>query len=98
MESDITELEQKEDSSTVEAYAWDLETNTKRSMIFEVKHERKAKGKINKFDDPRDIYQLVANQGSRRVRACILAVIPGDVVESAVEECKKFLKMVILNH
>lgn len=92
MEFGITELEQKNGSSTVEAFAWDLETNTKRSMIFEVKHERKAKGRISKLDDPRDIYEMVANQGSRRVRACILAVIPGDVIEAAVEQCKSTLK------
>ena len=41
--------------------------------------------------DPRDIYEMVANQGARRVRACILGVIPGDVVEAAVEECQKTL-------
>ena len=91
MEFGIKVIEQKNSSSTVEAFAWDLETNTKRSMIFEVKHERKAKGKITKLDDPRDIYEMVANQGARRVRACILAVIPGDVIESAVDECKKTL-------
>ena len=34
---------------------------------------------------------MVANHGARRVRACILGVIPGDVTELAVEACKKTL-------
>lgn len=92
MEFGITELEQKNGSSTVEAFAWDLETNTKRSMIFEVKHERGTKQGNKALTDSRDIYEMVANQGARRVRACILAVVPGDVIEGAVDECKKTLK------
>jgi hypothetical protein len=74
------------------AYAWDLETNTRQTKVFQVKHERKANGAIKKLDDPRDIYEMVANQGARRVRACILGVIPGDVVDAAVEKCKDTLK------
>lgn len=83
----IMELENKLGESQVMAYAWDLETNTRRSMVFTVKHERKAKGSIQRLDDPRDIYELVANQGARRVRACILGVIPGDVVDEALDAC-----------
>jgi len=85
----ITELEQKNGESTAMAYAWDLETNVRQTKIFVVKHERKAKGSITKLEDPRDIYELVANNGSRRLRACILGVIPGDVVDAAVEKCKQ---------
>lgn len=87
----IVELENKLGESQVMAYAWDLETNTRRQMVFTVKHERKAKGTIQRLDDPRDIYEMVANQGSRRVRACILGVIPGDVVDAAIDECRKTL-------
>lgn len=88
----VMELEQKDGESQVMAYAWDLETNTRQSKLFTIKHERKARGKLSKLDDPRDIYEMVANQGARRVRACILGVIPGDVVEAAVEKCKDTLK------
>lgn len=87
----VLELENRNGESTMMAYAWDLETNTRRQMTFVVKHERKAKGRIDKLDDPRDIYELVANNGSRRVRACILGVIPGDVVDAAVEKCNQTL-------
>lgn len=88
----IMELDQKNGESTVMAYAWDLETNTRQTKVFQVKHERKAKGRINKLDDPRDIYEMVASQGARRMRACILGVIPGDVVDAAVEKCKETIK------
>lgn len=88
----IKELEQKPGESTALAYAWDLETNVRQEKVFTVKHSRKAKGKIQKLDDPRDIYELVANNGARRVRACILGVIPGDIVEKAVDECKRTME------
>lgn len=88
----IIELEQRNGESQVMSYAWDLETNTRQTKIFAVKHERKAQGMIKKLDDPRDIYELIANQGARRLRACILGIIPGDVVEAAQEACDNTLK------
>ena len=88
----IIELEQRDGESTTMAYAWDLETNTRQTKIFQVKHERKARGGITKLDDPRDIYELVANMGARRMRACILGVIPGDIVDAAIEACELTLK------
>ncbi|MDF2563762.1 MAG: hypothetical protein K0Q53_157 [Massilibacillus sp.] len=88
----IVELEQRNGESTMMAYAWDLETNTRQTKVFAVRHERKAKGKINSLDDPRDIYELVANNGSRRVRACILGIIPGDIVDAAVDQCRSTLR------
>lgn len=87
----VIELEQKNGESQMMAYAWDLETNTRRTMIFAVKHERHTKKGANALADPRDIYELVANNGARRVRACILGVIPGDVVDAALEQCQKTL-------
>jgi hypothetical protein len=84
----IRELEQKNGESTVEAYSWDLETNVKVTKVFTVKHERKARGKITKLIDPRDIYEMVANQGARRLRACILGIIPSDVVQDSVKMCE----------
>lgn len=88
----IRELEQRSGESTVEAFAWDVETNTRQVKVFQVKHERHTKKGINKLSDPRDIYELVANQGARRLRACILGVIPGDVTEAAVKQCETTMK------
>lgn len=88
----VKELEQREGESVAMAYAWDLETNTRQEKTFTVKHSMKAKGKLKKLDDPRDIYEKVANDGARRLRACILGIIPGDIVESAVKQCEETLK------
>ncbi|BAQ11346.1 hypothetical protein OXB_2875 [Bacillus sp. OxB-1] len=87
----IKELEQREGESTVMAYAWDLETNTRQTKVFSVKHSRQAGGQLKKLTDPRDIYEMVANQGARRVRSCILGIIPGDIIEKATEQCQKTL-------
>ncbi|MDO5686452.1 MAG: hypothetical protein Q4G42_03560 [Neisseria sp.] len=83
----IREISQSNGESTVEAYAWDLETNTRQVKVFQVPHTRFSRQGAKKLTDPRDIYELVANNGARRLRACILGVIPGDVVEKAVEQC-----------
>ena len=83
----IQELEQRDGESVAKAFCWDLETNVRQEKVFTVKHLRKAGGSIKKLDDPRDIYELVANNGSRRLRACILGVIPGDIIDKAIQQC-----------
>lgn len=88
MQFGIRELDQRNGESTVEAYAWDVENNTRQVKVFQVPHLRYTKRGSYRLEDPRDIYELVANQGARRLRACILGVIPGDVIESAVRQCE----------
>jgi len=92
MDTGIKELAQRNGESEVMAFAWDLQTNFRQVKVFTVKHERHTKQGKKPLTDPRDIYELVANQGSRRLRACILAVIPGDIVDAAVAECEKTMK------
>lgn len=87
----VIELEQKNGESQIMAYAWDLETNTRQTKIFSVPHVRSTRKGNVPLNDPRDIYEIVASQGARRLRACILGVIPGDVVESAISQCEKTL-------
>src|SRR5690625_4735825 len=88
----IKELEQRPGESVAMAYAWDLETNVREEKIFTVPHSRYTKSKgVTKLTDPRDIYELVANNGARRLRACILGIIPGDITEKAIEECNRTL-------
>lgn len=82
------ELEQKNNESQVMAYAWDLETNTRQSKVFTVPHRRETRNGSKPLTDSRDIYELIANQAARRIRSCILAVIPGDVIEAAVKQCE----------
>jgi hypothetical protein len=88
----IRELAQGGGKSTVEAFAWDVETNTRQTKVFEVPHVRHTKQGAKLLTDPRDIYEMVANQGARRLRACILGVVPGDVVDAAVAQCETTLR------
>lgn len=92
MDYGIEEVEQRDGESTVRAYATDLETNTTSEKTFQVKHIRytKKNGAV-RLIDPRDIYEKIANDGARRLRACILAVIPSDVIEEAVDTCESTL-------
>lgn len=92
MQFGIRELSNSGGKSEVQAFAWDVETNTRREITFTVPHIRHTKKGSYKLEDPRDIYELVANQGARRLRACILAVVPGDVVEAAVNQCQLTLQ------
>lgn len=82
------ELERTGNRSSLQAYAWDKETNTRSEMVFDVKHVRNTKKGTYALKDERDIYENNANQASRRVRACILRLTPGDVVETAVHQCE----------
>lgn len=88
----IREIEQRNGESTVQAYAWDMETNVKQEKTFQVKHERYTKKGRYALEDPRDIYEMTANQGARQLRACILGIIPGDVIDAAVSQCEQTLK------
>jgi len=92
IQAGIVEVEQRPGESTMMAYSWDLETNTRVERTFQVKHERGTRNGNVKLTDPRDIYEMTANQGARRLRACILSVIPGDVVEAAVKECDRTME------
>lgn len=87
-------LERRQDNrgvgySVIRAYAWDLETNMYISRQFELKHWRTTKNGGYKLTDDRDIYELEANMASRRIRACILQMVPGDVTQIAVAACRK---------
>jgi len=85
----VREISQSDGVSIAESYAIDLETNTRISKTFHVPHVRDTRQGRKTLTDARDIYEIVANQGARRLRACILAVIPGDVVEAAVAQCRR---------
>lgn len=84
----VRELEQRDGESVVQAFAWDVESNTRREMTFTAAHVRDTKRGRVALTDARDIYEMTANQGARRVRACILGIIPGDVVEMALKQCE----------
>ncbi len=92
MQFGIRELERQRGYSVAEAFAWDIENNVRAVKIFQVPHVRHTKTGSYALKDPRDIYEMVANNGARRLRSCILAVIPGDITEEAFAQCQKTLR------
>lgn len=91
IEFGIRELSNHNGESEMEAYAWDLETNVVSSQKFKVRHERSTKSGTYALNDQRDVYELTANLGARRLRSRLLAVLPPYLVEAATEECRKTL-------
>lgn len=89
----IKELSQdsKNNVSEVMAYAWDLETNVRQEKVFKVPHKRDKRGGGQILTDSRDIYEITANMGARRLRACLLGIIPTDIIEDFLAECEKTL-------
>lgn len=87
----IKELSQDDGKSEMQAYAWDLETNTQSVQNFTNPHQREAFGKMQTLTSQRDIYENNANMATRRLRSRILAVLPSWFVDGAINECKKTL-------
>jgi hypothetical protein len=86
------ELESQDGKSRVEAYAWDLEANVRVKREFWVKHIREKRSGDQALKGQRDVYEMVASQAQRRVRACLLEIVPGDFVEAAQNVCQKTLE------
>lgn len=97
IDSGVNEIEANDGSTMIKAYAWDLESNVSDEKTFSVKHERTTKRGSYKLTDERDIYEMVANKGARRKRACLLAVMPGWYVDAAVAACEETLKKSMTN-
>lgn len=87
----IKELSQGNGNSEMQAYCWDLETNTMSVQNFTNPHRKEVKGNIKELTSLRDIYENNANMAARRLRARILAVLPSDLVDEAIKECRKTL-------
>lgn len=87
----IRELSRKDGVSEMEAYAWDMETNVISSQKFTVRHVRDTRGGGKELTEERDIYELTANMGGRRLRSRILAILPPDLVDAAVQQCRSTL-------
>ncbi|RKN40760.1 hypothetical protein [Streptomyces hoynatensis] len=78
--------------SEMQAFAWDVEKNSRNSSTFIVPHRRDTKGGPKQLTDMRDIYENNANNGARRVREAIFAILPPWFVEEAKELCSKTLR------
>jgi len=87
------ELDREDGRSKMLAFAWDIENNVRVSKDFTVEHVRETKNKgAVALTDSREIYELTANLGARRVRALILELVPGDVVDEAVAQVELTLR------
>ncbi|MFI2667895.1 hypothetical protein [Micromonospora carbonacea] len=74
--------------SEMQAFAWDVETNTRSASIFIVPHRKDTQRGTKDITDLRDIYENNANQGARRVREAIFAVLPGWYTQEAQDLCR----------
>lgn len=92
IDSGTIELERRAGQSEMMAYAIDLQSNVRDTKRWMVKHWRDTQSGGYALRDERDIYEATANQAARRKRACLLAVIPSDVVDAAVQQCKETLR------
>jgi hypothetical protein len=84
----IAELARRADHSEMKAWAWDQQTNARPSTTFIVPHQRDADGKRVPLETDRDVYENNANQGGRRVRQMIFAVLPVWFVQEAEDRCR----------
>ncbi len=82
-------MEMRDDRSLVEAFAYDVENNTRVRREFWVLHVRETKAGNFPISSPRDIYELCANMSQRRVRSCVEQMLPVDLLEEAKSICKK---------
>lgn len=89
IEFSVAELARGDGESLAMTYAVELESNTWARRQFVVPHRRDKSDGGKDLTSDRDIYEIVANMGSRRVRACLEQVIPKYVVDAALEECRK---------
>ena len=90
--SGVKELGVNGNTATVKAYCWDLQTNFFDEKVFDVELVRSTKKGTYPLTDPRDRYEMIANQGARRKRACMQAIIPQFVIDEAVAECQSTLE------
>lgn len=85
------EVERRDGESSIRCEAWDCQSNAQSFREFVVKHWRDTQSGGYMLKDERDIYEMLANQAARRVRACLEEVIDADLVQSAVDQCRKTL-------
>jgi hypothetical protein len=81
-----------EGQSEVQAFAWDVERNTRQSRTFQNPHVRMKDGRRVPLVDVQDIYLSNQNVGARAVREVILTELPKKLVRYAEALCRKTLE------
>lgn len=90
----IAELRRDDEfrQSEMQAYAWDVENNTRAATIFIVPHKRDKKTGVENLVELRDVYENNANNGARRLRQQIFAILPPWFVQQAITLCTNTLE------
>lgn len=78
--------------SEVQAFAWDIQSNTRSVRTFIAPHARMKGGKRQTLTDLGDIYLSNQNVGARAVRECIFTVLPTWLTEEAQDLCRRTLE------
>lgn len=78
--------------STIQAFAWDVERNTRQSRTFIQPHVRMKNGKREALTDTHDIYLSNQNTGARALRECIFSALPKWLVQEAEAACRATLE------
>lgn len=86
------EVERRDGESSIRCWAWDTQFNSRAERTFIAKHWRDTQSGGYRLEDERDIYEMLANLAARRVRACLEEVIDSDIVNDAIDQCRKTLK------
>lgn len=89
----VAELRRDDEAgfSEMQAFAWDVENNTRNSTIFIVPHKLSTRRGVRHLTSMDDIYLNNANQGARRVREAIFNVLPKWFTEEAQTLCHQTL-------
>lgn len=90
----VNELRRDDDyaQSEMQAWAWDVQTNARSSLIFIVPHKRDKDGATVDLAQLRDIYENNANQGARRLREAIFAILPAWFTAEGEERCQQTIR------
>lgn len=96
MQSGYTIISDDEEERQIRAFAWDTQTNA--HTVQEAAFKKLVQRKVGKGDnavtkwvkpDERDLRELTNKHGSTAERNCILALLPKDFVDDALDQCKK---------
>ncbi|QDP51255.1 MAG: hypothetical protein Unbinned7913contig1002_10 [Prokaryotic dsDNA virus sp.] len=84
-------VQEDEESITIQAWAWDMETNTRVSQEDKFKKliYRKKGGWIT--PDERDLRELVNRRGAIVLRNCLLQILPKDFIDDAISQATRTL-------
>lgn len=80
-----------------DAVCWDVQSNTRATTRFTVKHERYTKKGSTTLTDPAQMYENAANFGMKRLRECIRYCLPAHLVDDARAACEATMASGITN-